>query len=278
MKILLALERESDAQLLAAELEALGHRTVIGSGLGECAKLLRHWQPEMIVADERLRRDQPESGLRLAEICRINTEGTYSSCRAQALVLLPVADWDRMRLAQSTGAHVVVKGSNFDAVVRCVETAADNLTTDRMLGPVLLGVHRFQGRAPHKLCISCKWEGASVCYGTSEAEIDLTPVRMAMLNALFRMRRGQSAAEIAQTVNESVSLRSFLKGRPLKESSVKMEVSRIRDDIGIGLKRIGAPYAGCHFLPFVPHSVQRYRLAGNWRLLHVPEELTSYGG
>jgi len=268
VKILLGLERESEAQALAAELEMLKHKTVIGLDLDECVKLLRHWRPDMIVVDERIRRDQPESGLRLAELSRLHAEGSYSSSGTRVLVLLPTADWNRMRRAQFTGAHAIVKGTNFNAVVRSVEASADNLITDRLLGPVLLGVHRFSDRLPHRLCKTCKWERASVCYGMSEAEIDLTPIRTAILNALFWVRRGQSATEIAWTVSNSAFLQAILRSRLLKETAVKMEISRIRDSITKALERIGAPYNGCHFLPPVPHGVGRYRLGGNWAVQH----------
>jgi len=145
------------------------------------------------------------------------------------------------------------------------------LATDHALGPILFGVHRFWGRLPNRRCETCNWDGASVAFGTSEADIDLNPVRIAVLNALFLHRRGQSAAEIAWTVNESSFLRSIVKNRVFKKTSVKMEVSRLRNDIGSALERIGAP--GQHFLPPVPHGVERYRLGGNWQVLHVPTDV-----
>jgi len=278
VKILLALESASDARTLSAALEELGHRILIGSDLNECAKFLRCWLPDMIVADVNVRRDQPESGLRLAELCRINSEGSYSSSRTHTLVLLPIADWDLMTRARSTGAQVVVRGKTFDAVVRYVETAADQLATERALGPVLLGIHRFSGEHPQKFCPSCEWEGASVLYGTSETDISLTPVRAAILNALFRVRRGQSAIEISRTVNDCPFLKPFLRSRILKESAVKMEITRLRQDLGKAVEAIGAPYSGEHFLPFVPHGVAKYRLAGTWRLFHISVERTIYAG
>jgi DNA-binding response OmpR family regulator len=279
VKILLAFERPEEARILSTALETLdGYSTSICSELTDGVNLLRNWRPELLIADERLRRDQPDSGLRLAETCRIMAEQTHRSNGPRALILLSRADWDRMKRARYTGASVVVKGSNFDAVLRYVQMVADDMKTDRSLGPILFGFHRVKGRFSSSACDSCSWDHAAVSYGSSETDIDLTPVRAAILNALFRLRRGQSAAEIIWTVHESIFLRSILNGRTLKETSVKMEISRLRDDIAEGLKRIGAPYRGCDLLPFVPRGIERYRLEGNWRLMHIPEDLTDYVG
>jgi hypothetical protein len=51
--------------------------------------------------------------------------------------------------AHRTGAHVIVKGGNFDAAIRYVQTIADGLVTDRLLGPALVGMHRYRGKSPN---------------------------------------------------------------------------------------------------------------------------------
>jgi threonine synthase len=53
----------------------------------------------------------------------------------RTLILIPNADWDRFKQAQQTGAHVIVRATNFDAVIRYVQTVADDLVIDRSLGP-----------------------------------------------------------------------------------------------------------------------------------------------
>jgi len=274
MRILLAIEKEREAQLLSAAFETLDHRILTCSDLNEGVKLLHDWRPDLLVADERLRFDHPESGLRLAELCRIASERNQGRFGTQAVVLVPTADWERIRRAQRTGAHGIVKGANFDAVLRYVQAVADNLTTDRMLGPILFGIHGFPSRIPAKFCTGCTWVGASIAYGASQADLELTPVRATVLNALLGCRRGQSAAEIYCRVKESPFLKSLLGGRILKASAVKMEITRLRQDIAEALSRIGAPYNGHHFLPPVAHGVERYRLMGNWQLSHLPFDLT----
>lgn len=270
MKILLTLANDREAQLFEAGLECLGHRVLVCRDLNSAAKWLRDWCPDVAIADESLGRGDPDSGLRLAELCRIAAEQEQGSFRTQSLVLVPLADWDRIRRARRTGAHVIVKSPSPDVVLRYIQTIADNLTTDRVLGPLLFGIHRFRGEVPQKLCTQCKWVGASLAYGTSQTDIQFTMVRAALFNCLLFCRRGLSAAEIAARVNEHGFLKSLLHGCPLRESAIKMEISRMRRGIGEALETIGAPYQGTHFLPHVPHGIQRYRLAGNWQLSHIP--------
>jgi len=64
------------------------------------------------------------------------------------MLFIPAPDWERFKRAQRTGAHVVVRGANFEAPIRYIQTIADSLVTDRMLGPAMIGMHRFQGDAP----------------------------------------------------------------------------------------------------------------------------------
>jgi hypothetical protein len=91
--------------------------------------------------------------------------------------------------------------------------------------------------------------------------------------SLLLHRRGLSNAEIEQMIDQRRLLRSLLKGRELRKSAIKMEMTRLRRDIDEALKRIGTPYGGDHFLPFVPHGLERYRLAGNWQLSHAPVDV-----
>ncbi len=165
--------------------------------------------------------------------------GQGSFC-TKALILVPFADWDRINRARRTGAHVIVKSTNFGAVVRYVQVIADNLTTDRMLGPILFGIHRFSGAVPHH-CGHCEWVGASVSYGTSQADIHSTPVRAALFNCLLFHGRGLAAAEIVRMVNEHRFLKLLLKGRALRASAIKMEIARLRRDIAEGLEKSVPP-------------------------------------
>lgn len=186
-------------------------------------------------------------------------------------MFIPVADWDRFKRAQRTGAHVIVKGANLDAAIRYAQTIADGLTTDRMLGPALIGMHRLEGDASHPRCDNCEWVGALVSYGSSQTDLQrLTPVRIALLNMLLFRRRGQSPAALANASLECSFLRRMLRGNVLRESAIKMEMTRLRRDIEAALEAIGAPYSGDHFLPPVSHGVKAYSMAGNRRLIHIP--------
>ena len=75
---------------------------------------------------------------------------------------------------------------------------------------------------------------------------------------------------IVNVCHESSFLRRILREHRLRSSAVKMEITRLRQDIGRTLEAIGASYTGEHFLPLVPHGTQLYSLAGNRRLIHVP--------
>jgi hypothetical protein len=74
------------------------------------------------------------------------------------------------------------------------------------------------------------------------------------------------------TCNECRLLKKILRGHVFRETAIKMEITRLRRDIGHALEDIGAPYGGEHFLPTVPHGVQAYSLAGNRRLIHLPAD------
>jgi hypothetical protein len=269
LKVLLALAKREEAHALQQELESLGHRVQICREVDEALRFLIKWPPDLIITDEQLDRAQPFAGLRLAEYCRVAEDQINGWKGARTVILIPVADWDRFKRAQDTGAHVVLKKS-FDAVVRYVQTIADNLVTDRVLGPVLVGVHKFKGDMPTPNCKNCEWVGATVSYGSSETDVaHLTPVRTALLNILLFRRRGLSPSAIVARARETFFKR-ILKQHELRESAVKMEITRLRQDIGKALEWIGIPYSGAHFLPLLPYDVKTYGLSGNRRLIHVP--------
>ncbi len=271
LKILIVLRKMEEAGALQKELESLGHRVRCCDDVDRALELLQIWQPELVVIDESLGRMTNE-GLRLAEWCR-DAHDRINGWITATLVLIPVRDWDRMKRAQKTGAHVLVKGSNFGAAIRYIQTIADNLVTDRILGPVLVGIHRYSGISPHQTCRNCDWVGASVSYGSSQAEVvHLTPVRIALLNVLLSHRRTQSALTIADICFDSIFLQRVLRGHQFRNSALKMEISRLRCDISDALTSLGAPYSGTHFLPPSAHSTYKYGLAGNRYLIHVPSD------
>ncbi len=271
LKILVVCGKTNEADLLRIAIEDLNHRVLTCSTVNEAARWLREWQPDLLVTDESLGSGELYSGLRLAELCRLGAESGQGYGYTRALIVVPDPDWSRVKNARQTGAHVIVKNLGLFPIVRYVQTIADNLTTDRNLGPVLFGMHQLRGQVPERLCKRCNWIGASVSYGTSQTDLGLTPVRSSLLNALFFHRRGQTAGSIETLVTETPFLRSLLKGRKMRESAIKMEICRLRGDIQDGLQKIGAPYGGHHFLPYVAHSVATYQLAGNWQLAHITE-------
>jgi hypothetical protein len=270
LKVLLASANNCETGILQEALQELGHRVLVCARFDEAAKRLNDWQPDLLLTEECIARGDRNCGLRLVELCGMATEQAQGTFCTQALILVPVADWDRMKRAQGTGAHVIVKSPSFDAVVRYVQTIADRLTTDRVLGPILFGIHRFRGVALQRFCSSCEWVGASLSYGTSQTDVPLTSVRATILNSLLFCRRGLSPGEIAGMIDQHRFLKFLLKGKTLRPSAIKMEITRLRRDIEEALRRIGAPYGGNHFLPLVQHGFERYRLAGNWHLSHAP--------
>lgn len=272
LKILVTLRKNEEALALQQDLECLGHRVQVCGDLSRALRWLREWQPDLLVTEETFGLEQPDAGIRLAEYCGIGRDDVNSWPGTRAMIFVPLPDWDRFKRAQRTGAHVVAKGTNFEAAIRYVQTIADRLVTDQMLGPALFGIHTFSSAGPNTVCDDCVWSGASVSYGTSRADLQLTPVRTALLNALLLRRRGQAPTAITNACRESRFLKRILRGRELRESAVKMEITRLRQDIGKALEVVGAPYAGEHFLPSVPHGTTSYCLTGNRRLIHVPSE------
>jgi hypothetical protein len=271
LKVLVALRNSQEASALQQDLESLGHRVHLSFELGDSLSWLCKWRPELIVADEALGHEQPSAGLRLAEHCLATEDRNNGWPGTRTLLLIPVADWDRFKRAQRAGAHVIVKGTSFEAVIRYVQTVADSLVTDQALGPSLVGLHRCKAELPYHRCERCEWVGAFVSYRSSKTDIQrLTPVRTALLNLLLFRSRGQTPSAIVNSSRDYSFIQGFLHGHNLRESAIKMEVTRLRRDIGEALEQIGAPYRGEHFLPFVAHGVRTYRLAGNRRVIHVP--------
>ncbi len=268
LKILTVLESGRDAEVLQTALESTGHIVRTCSDFAEAKGLLLDWRPDLLIAGESLGRGQCEAGLRLAEYNRDIYDQLPGRFRTQVVLLIPLPDRDRWKRAQSAGAHAILQAANFDAVVRYIDSFTDELATDRVLGPVLFGTHVFRGRAPDPDCSSCRWIGASVSYGLTEADVQLTPVRETLLCLLMLHRRGLTSSTMVQMIERNPLLEDILGGHLLKETAVRMEVTRLRGDITRGLSDTGAPCDGSHFLPLVRHGVRRYRLAGNWHLVH----------
>lgn len=276
LRIIIALQRKEEAGALQDELECLGHRVQWCRDLGEALRLLRDWQPDLLVTEEGLGRQQPDAGLRLANWCRATEDHINAWPGTRALMFIPIPDWERFKRAQQTGAHVIVKGTNLDSAIRYVQTIADNLVTDRMLGPALVGIHRFKSDAPHAKCMNCEWIGATISYGSSQADVrNLTPVRVALLNVLLFRRRGQSPAEIVDICLESLFIKRILQKHVVRESAIKMEITRLRAHLEEALEAIGTQYTGKNFLPLVPHGARTYCLSGNRRLIHIRGEESS---
>jgi hypothetical protein len=152
LKVLVALQKNEEAASLQQALECLGHRVELCADLNEALRWLHRWQPDLLVADETFEWKKPNSGLRLAEYCRYAKDQASSWCGTRTTIFIPVPDWDRFKRAQRTGAHVIVKGTDPEAAIRYIQTIADSLATDRMLGPVLIAMHTFRGDAPHPKC------------------------------------------------------------------------------------------------------------------------------
>ncbi len=273
LKVLVALQKNEEGAGLQQALECLGHRVQLCADLNGALRWLHEWQPDLLVADEAFEWKKPDSGLRLAEYCRHTKDQVNGWCGTRTMIFIPVPDWDRFKRAQRTGAHVIVKGTNLEAAIRYIQTIADSLVTERMLGPALVAMHSFRGDSPHPRCADCEWAGASISYGSSQTDLQqLTPVRTALLNVLLFRRRGQSPNAIVSVCHECRLLKKILRGHVFRESAIKMEITRLRRDIGYALEDIGAPYGGEHFLPLVPRGMKAYLLAGNRRLIHLPAD------
>jgi hypothetical protein len=273
LKVLVALRGKQEAAALQQALECMGHRVQLSVDVDGARRCLRVWQPDLLVADETLEPRKHESGLRLAEYCRYTRDQANGWCGTRALIFIPVPDWDRFKRAQRTGAHVIVKGATFDSTSRYIQTIADNLLTDRMLGPALVGIHSFKGGAPHPKCDDCEWIGATISYGNSQVDVsDLTPVRIALLNVLLFRSRGQSPAAIVDICLESRFIKGILQKHIVRESAIKMEITRLRRHFEEALDAMGTYHSGSDLLPFLPHGARAYSLSGNRRLIHVPCE------
>jgi hypothetical protein len=274
LKVLVALQHAEDSSLLSDRLEDLGCSVLLVQDLNEAIGLLQEWQPDLVIAEEGLGPKQPEGGLRLADFCLWMEDRVNGWPRRRTVVLIPFPDWDRFKRAQSTGAHVIVKRCDFGAVIRYVETVADGLTTDRILGPALVGIHRYSGERLAPDCADCEWVCAEISYGTSQTDVqNLTAVRIALLNTLLFRRRGLHPPEIEDICRESPFLNKLLGKHAFRASAVKMEATRLRKHLDDALRGLGIPYAGRHFLPLLSHGTATYCLSGNRRLIHVPVHL-----
>ena len=271
LKILVALPNGAERIALQQELESLGHRVECTGEFREALKWLRDWQPDLIVTEEGLGRTQPDAGLRLAEFCRATEDQVNGWPGTRTVILIPNADWNRFRQVQKTGAHVILRAPNFDTVIRYIQTVVDDLATDRLLGPALVGIHRFTGNSPCPNCENCQWVGAEIIYGSSKTDVrNLTAVRIVLLNALLFRRRGQRPIDIENACRESALLKNLLGKHAVRQSAVKMEITRLRKHLDDDLGVLGIPYTGKHFLPYIMHGAEVYCLSGNRRLIHVP--------
>jgi CheY-like chemotaxis protein len=268
LKILLAIKAEDAANLRRA-LEDLGHRVEWCSQLEPAVLKLRTWQPDLLIVDEGLDRRAPEAGIRLATMCWELAETSPGRQGTQAILLVTSAEWSHFAAARRTGAHVVHKTADLGATIRYVQAVSDQLATDRILGPVLIGVHGYYGVAPEPDCAHCEWRGSSLLYGTSRRDLGFYPLGVLILNILMARRRGQSVDEMAQLAGKNAFLRRLHGKRPFQTTSVKMEVTRMRQTIRDECDNLGSSCGGTHFLPTVRHGFERYRLTGNWQLLHV---------
>jgi len=149
---------------------------------------------------------------------------------------------------------------------------AENLTTDKILGPALAGIHRYNGPHPTADSRHCEWIGGEILCGSSKTELrNLTSLRIVLLNALLFRYRGQSPANIENTCRESSFLAKLSKGHRLREFAIKKETTRLRKHFDDALHELGIPYTGRHFLPVPAHGAGKYCRAGNRRLLHFPD-------
>jgi CheY-like chemotaxis protein len=279
LKILVALQNGEEASALQQDLECLGHHVQPCRDFGNALRWLRAWQPDLVVTEEGLGREAPDAGLRLAEYCRATEDHVNGWAGARTLMFIPIPDWERFKRAQQTGAHVIVTGADFEAAIRYIQTIADNLVTDRRLGPALSGIHRFKGDGPRSKCEDCEWIGATISYGSSQADVrNLTPVRIALLNALLFRRRGQSPAAIVEICRDSLFIKRILRDHVVRESAIKMEITRLRRHLDEALEAMGAHCTGKNFLPLVPHGAKTYCLSGNRRLIHIRGEESSRMG
>lgn len=274
LKVLIVFQRAEESSFLSGCLENLGCRVLIVRNLNEAIGRLQEWQPDLVIAEEGLGPKQPEAGLRLAEYCLCMEDRVNGWPGARTVLLIPVPDWDRFKRAQETGAHVIFKGRSFDAVIRYIETVADGLITDRILGPALVGIHRYKGEQPDQDCSNCEWVGAEISYGSSKTTMQgLTAVLIVLLNTLLFRRRGLGATEIEDICRKSLFLSKLLGKHGFRYSAVRMEATRLRKHFDNALRGLGIPYVGRHFLPLLLYGANTYRLSGNRRLIHVPVRL-----
>jgi hypothetical protein len=273
LKTLLALSSTSEAEFLSYALEERGHRVITCTQFNQAVKFLNSWEPGLVVLDEQFDRQEANSGVRLSNIGKSRYELVPGATVTKFLMLIPSRDRNRFQQAKACGAYGIEKSANFEKVIRYIDTFADDLWTDRIVGPVLLAIHECSRSAQAAGCTHCKWRGALLSYGPNERDIDPPRVLAALLGILSLHRRGLPAEEIVRISTRLNLTRDTLQGHQLSESSLKMEVSRLRDFLGAELVELGTDYLGAHFLPPLNHGCEKYRLRGNFGILHVSKKI-----
>lgn len=267
LRVLLALTNTEEVECLRAHVEDRGHSVSVlecSSSLPDIAADI-----DVLICDDRWNRPHHQDGLWLAEQCRGLNEHRLGRLRTQAILLISSRDWFQFLNARRTGAHVVVR-PKIDLVLRYIDVVAEELINDRILGPMLVGLHTPRGSSgTHDDCSFCEWIGCSLLYGTSEVNVLLPATGTAVLNALMFRRRGQSPEQISSEIRSHSFLRRLVLGRTVSARSIKMEISRIRKAIDNGLRLLGAPYRSIDLLPNLEYAHRQYHLSGNWQIVHL---------
>lgn len=267
LRVLIALASSSETECLRAHLQDQGHSVA----LVDCHTLFNGLaaDTDVLICDDRWNRPNREDGRWLAEQCRAVNEVRPGRLRVQVILLISSGDWFHFLSARRTGAHVIVRPTRIGALLRYLDLVAEQLIDDRVLGPMLIGMHSRRATNSEIGCNSCEWIGCSLLYGTSEVDIPLSRNRSAVLNALMLRRRGQSLEQISNAIGSHHLLSKLAFRRTLRSRSIKMEISRIRNSIDGGLRQLGAPYTSIEFLPKPGYGHEQYRLTGNWQLVHL---------
>src|ERR1700735_426507 len=100
LKVLIALRDSQEMASLEANLIALGHLVQIRVHLEQILRLLRDWQPDLVITEETFDGGHPGSGLRLAESCRMTDDRINGWSGTRVLIFIPISDWNRFMLAQ----------------------------------------------------------------------------------------------------------------------------------------------------------------------------------
>jgi CheY-like chemotaxis protein len=270
LRVLLAMQNREEAELFISELDASGHSVIWMPGYETAAQVLRTTPFDLLITDESLSSYGKREGYRLAEICRNFNELRAGARTIHAIMLVPsFRNWDQIKRARMTGAHVVAKRPGLEQIATYMRVLSNDIATDLALGPILFGIHTFEGAHPEPGCTNCVWQGASLAYGLRTEDFAFERLDTCIVNALLLHRRGLSSEEMIHVVRGEEFLRQLLGSRRLLASAIKMRVARIRNVFTEVLAELGAPFTGKMFLPYVAHGHGRYRLGGNWQLVHV---------